>query len=73
VFDIRKISIGANYKSDAMHFLVGQFVLDKTYVIHHIKYSEDMINIYIEKNKEVFLWKSFNSNMPISLEYNIDF
>jgi len=56
-----------------MHFLVGQPVLDKTYVIHHIKYSEDMINIYIEKNREVFLWKSFNSNMPISLEYNIDF
>lgn len=73
MFDIRKISIGANYKSDAMHFLVGQPVLDKTYVIHHIKYSEDMINIYIEKNREVFLWKSFNSNMPISLEYNIDF
>ena len=25
--DIRKISIGPNYKSDAMHYIVGQHVL----------------------------------------------
>jgi hypothetical protein len=73
LFDIRKISIGANYKSDAMHFLVGQPVLDKTYFIHHINYNDDMVNIYIEKDNEIFLWKSFNYNMPVSIEYNINF
>jgi hypothetical protein len=73
--DIRKISIGANYKSDAMHYIVGQEVLDKTYVIHLIQYDDnkESIKIWIEKNNEVFCWKEFNSNMPVSLEYNINF
>ena len=28
---------------------------------------------YIEKNKEVILWKDFNKNMGISVEYNLDY
>lgn len=73
--DIRKISIGANYKSDAMHYIVGQEVLDKTYVIHLIQYDEnkESIKIWIEKNNEILCWKEFNFNMPVSLEYNINF
>jgi len=73
--DIRKISIGPNYKSDAMHYLVGQEVLDKTYVIHAIMidHNTGCIKIWIEKNSELFCWKEFNVNMPISLEYNISF
>jgi len=73
--DIRKISIGPNYKSDAMHYLVGQEVLDKTYVIHSILLDNNTgcIKVWIEKNAEVFCWKEFNINMPISLEYNINF
>lgn len=32
------------------------------------------IVIWIENNqKEVMQWKSFNINMPISIEYNINF
>lgn len=73
--DIRKISVGPDYKSGAMHYIVGQEILDGSYIIHLIKYIEDSrsLRIWIEKNNEIFLWKEFNSQMPISIEYNINF
>ncbi len=70
---IRKISIGADYKSNAMHYIVGQDVLGGKYEICEIIKSLDCILIYILKDGEIFMWKSFNSNMPISIEYNINF
>lgn len=71
---IRKISVGSDYKS-AMHYLVDQEVLNGTYKIHLIDYNVDKGSfvIYIEKDDEVFLWKEFNSNIPVSVEYNINF
>ena len=73
--DIRKISVGPDYKSGAMHYIVGQVILNGSYVIHIIKYDidKDSIFIYIEKDNEVLLWKEFTSTMPISIEYNINF
>ena len=71
---IRKISIGADYKSSAMHYVVGQDVLGGTHKIHHIRQeSDNSIRIWIVRGTEVFLWKEFNPNMPISIEYNINF
>ena len=71
--DIRKISVGPDYKSGAMHYIVGQEVLGGNYTIHHIRYELEGFKIWIVKNSEVFLWKSFNPNMPVSIEYNINF
>jgi len=74
--DIRKISIGADYKSSAMHYIVNQEVLGGNYTIHIIKCNKDSnsIKIWVENKKgEILLWKEFNSNMPISIEYNINF
>lgn len=70
---IRKISVGSDYKY-AMHYLVGQEVLNGQYVIHLIDHKEasDSYVIYIERSNEVFLWKEFKSSMPISIEYNIN-
>lgn len=74
--DIRKISIGPDYKGGAMHYIVGQKVLGDSNTIHLIKYEKDTgsILIYIinEKN-EIVLWKQFNPAMPISIEFNINF
>ncbi len=38
-----------------MHYIVGQPVLDKTYVIHLIQFDGDQqsLKIWIEKNDEV--------------------
>jgi hypothetical protein len=71
--DIRKISIGANYK-DAMHYLVGQEVVGGGYVIHLIKNHEELesYKIWITNGTEIVLWKEFKK-MPISIEYNINF
>lgn len=70
---IRKVSIGGDYKS-AMNYIVGQQVLNASYVIHHIQRTDKgSIVIYIEKDKEVFTWKEFHNTMPISIEYNIEF
>ena len=73
--DIRKISIGPDYKGGAMHYLVGQEVLNSNYTSHLIKHyrESNSIKIWIEKNDEVVLWKEFTSTMPISIEYNINF
>jgi hypothetical protein len=73
--DIRKISVGPDYKGGAMHYIVGQSILGDTNEIHLIKLDPDKqsIKIYIiNANSEVVLWKEFNSNIPISIEYNIN-
>ena len=71
--DIRKISIGADYKSGAMHYIVGQEVLGGSYAIHLIQGDTESYKIWIIKGEEVLLWKEFKSTMPVSLEYNINF
>tara|TARA_R110000824_G_scaffold1476_5_gene7396 strand:- start:1349 stop:1570 length:222 start_codon:yes stop_codon:yes gene_type:complete len=70
---IRKVSIGNDYKS-SMNYVVGQPVL-RIYTIHLIKKTKDgEVEIFIEHdNGEIFLWKSVNVTMPLSLEYNINF
>lgn len=73
--DIRKISVGADYKSGAMHYIVEQEVLGGSHKIHLIKRdsSTGSIKVWVEADNEIFLWKEFNENMPISIEYNINF
>jgi len=74
--EIRKISIGADYKGGAMHYIVGQKILGDTNEIHLIKYDQKLnsFKIYIINQKEeVVLWKEFTSQIPISIEYNINF
>lgn len=73
--EIRKISIGADYKSSAMHYILGQDVLNGSHSIHLIDFdkTKESFRIYIEKDNEVFLWKEFNKNIPVSVEYNIFF
>lgn len=74
--DIRKISIGSDYKNGAMHYIVGQKILNDTYEINCIKLdkSKDSIKIYIINDKEeVLLWKEFNSSVPTSIEFNINY
>ena len=73
--DIRKISVGPDYKNGAMHYIVGQKVLNDTQEIHLIKYDEikKSVKIYIINEKqEVVLWKEFNDTVPVSIEYNIN-
>lgn len=72
--DIRKISVGPDYKSGAMHYIIGQTVLGG-YIIHLIQYNESTssVKIWIIKEKEILLWKEFNNSMPLSVEYNINF
>ena len=71
---IRKISIGSDYKNDAMHYAVGQQVYGG-HTISAILYSEDdnSYSIYIKKKDEVMPWKKFNSNMAISVEYDLEY
>lgn len=71
---IRKISIGSDYKNDAMHYSVGQVVYGG-HEISHILFSEkdDSYDIYIKKENEVLPWKKFNKNMSISIEYNLEY
>ena len=73
--DIRKISIGADNKSGAMHYIVGQEVLGGNYSIHLIQQDiqNESYKIWIVQKDEVVLWKEFKTTLPISLEYNINF
>lgn len=73
--DIRKISVGPDYKGGAMHYIVGQKVLNDSNEIHLIKYDsvKQSIKIFIINDKgEVVLWKEFNNAIPTAIEYNIN-
>ena len=71
---IRKISIGTDYKNEAMHYSVGQQVYGGHCISDILHDQKDgSYNIYIEKNNEVIPWKKFNSNMAISIEYNLEY
>ena len=69
---IRKISIGSNYKNDAMHYSVGQEVYGG-HTIYNIIEEDEKYSIYIKKKDEVLPLKDFNKNMAISVEYNLDY
>ena len=62
--DIRKISIGQDYKSSSMHYIVGQEVLGGKYFIHLIQYVEqsDSFKIWIQQADEVLDRKSTRLN-----------
>jgi len=72
--NIRKISIGSDYKNDAMHYSVGQEVYGGHNICNILYDDNDLsYNIYIEKNQEILPWKKFNKNMAVSIEYDLKY
>ncbi len=71
---IRKISIGANYKNEAMHYSVGQEVYGGHTICDIVgdKLDGEYL-IYIKKNNEVLPWKKFNANMAIAVEFDLNY
>lgn len=71
---IRKISIGTDYKNEAMHYAIGQQVYGG-HEITHIYFNDENNSyfIYIKKGDEVMPWKKFNSNMAITIEYDLEY
>jgi hypothetical protein len=69
---IRKITIGKDYKIDAMHYSVGQEVYGG-HKISDIIEEDDKYSIFIKKDDDVLPWKDFNKNMAISVEYNLQY
>ena len=71
---IRKISIGTDYKNEAMHYSVGQQVYGGHCICDILFDNKDnSYNIFIKKEDEVIPSKKFNSNMAISIEYNLEY
>ena len=54
---IRKITVGKDYKENAMHYSVGQDVYGG-HTICDIIEEKDKYSIYIRKNKDVLLGKT---------------
>ena len=69
---IRKISVGKDYKNDAMHYSVGQEVYGGHTIVNIIE-EEEKYSIYIQKRDEIMPWKDFNKNMAISVEYDLKY
>ena len=69
---ILKISIGRDYKNDAMHYAVGQEVYGGHKICDILEKEENYV-VYIVKNNEVLPWKSFNKNMAVSIEFNLNY
>tara|TARA_R110001592_G_scaffold48651_2_gene152835 strand:- start:1903 stop:2124 length:222 start_codon:yes stop_codon:yes gene_type:complete len=69
---IRKISIGRDYKNEAMHYSVGQEVYGG-HTICDIIENDDKYSVFISKKDDVMPWKDFNKNMAISVEYNLEY
>jgi ABC-type nitrate/sulfonate/bicarbonate transport system ATPase subunit len=55
-----------------MHYAVGQEVYGGHTICDILEKEENYV-VYIEKNKEVLPWKSFNKNMAISVEFNLNY
>ncbi len=71
---IRKISIGSDYKNDAMHYSIGQQVYGGHTICDIVNAEGDgEYLIYIQKEDEVIPWKKFNSNMAIAVEYDLEY
>lgn len=72
---IRKISVGLEYKT-GMTYMTGQKILNDKYSIILIQ-REDVsgnIVVYIQnEEKEVLLWKEFTPQVPINIEYYIEY
>lgn len=74
--EIRKISVGPDYKGGAMHYIVGQKVLGDSSEICYIKHNTETnsLLVYIVNDREeVMLWKEFRESVPVSIEFNINF
>jgi len=69
---VRKISIGRDYKNDAMHYSVGQEVYGG-HTIANIIEEDTKYSIYIKKGEELLPWKDFNKNMAIAVEYDLQY
>jgi len=69
---IRKISIGKDYKNDAMHYAVGQDVYGG-HTICDIVENEENFSVFIKKDDDIIPWKDFNKNMAIAVEYNLEY
>ena len=69
---IRKITVGKDYKENAMHYAVGQEVYGG-HTICNILEENDKYSIYIKKQDLVLPWKDFNKNMAVSVEYNLEY
>ena len=69
---VRKISIGKDYKNDAMHYAVGQEVYGGPTICDIIE-QDKKFSIFIKKGNEVLPWKDFNKNMAIAVEYNLEY
>jgi hypothetical protein len=70
---IRKISIGTDYKNEAMHYSIGQQVYGGHEISSIIEIEDKSLQIYIRKGDEVMPWKKFNSNMAIAIEYDLEY
>jgi hypothetical protein len=70
---IRKISIGTDYKNEAMHYSIGQQVYGGHEITHILKDAEGWHRIYIKKDNEVMPWKGFNPYMAIAIEYDLEY
>ena len=69
---IRKIAVGPDYKN-AMHYEVGQQVIRGKYKIHSIEELDGEYVIRIVADNIVVDWKKVNLQMPVHVEFNINY
>jgi hypothetical protein len=69
---IRKISIGKDYKNEAMHYALGQEVYGG-HIICDITENDKNFSVFIKKGNNVLPWKDFNKHMAIAIEYNLEY
>ena len=70
---IRKISIGSDYKNEAMHYSIGQQVYGGHMISDILEPEQGEYMIYIKKHDEILPWKKFNSNMAIAVEFDLEY
>jgi len=70
---IRKISIGIDYKNEAMHYSVGQQVWGGHEIACILKQIDKSCVVYIKNGDEIKPWKEFYPTMAIALEFDLEY
>lgn len=70
---IRKISIGIDYKNEAMHYSIGQQVWGGHEIACILKQTDKSCVVYIKSGDEIKPWKEFYPTMAIALEFDLEY
>ena len=71
--NIRKITAGPSPTQGSMAFSIGQKIYDGNIICKIEQDKDSGYTIYIKKNSVIKPWKKYSPQVPVYLEYDLDY